>query len=120
MIKQIFCSDGNLDISVSPAPYISASTDAGAIRWNPNIQGLEVYSGYSWVPISDQTVSVGLNSDSKAALDWAKKKMNHEKETNLLASMNRSVQDALAQLTKAQEQLDIIVALVKNGSKENV
>lgn len=115
MIKQVFCSDGNLDIAVTPVPYINADAGAGAIRWNPNIQGLEVYSGYSWVPISEQTVAVGLNPEAKAALDWAKKKMNHEKDIDLLASMNGSVRDALAQVTKAQEQLDIIVALVKNG-----
>lgn len=120
MIKNIFSCDGHLQITISPQPHITPGSDSGAIRWNSNSQGLEVYNGYSWVNISEQTVAVSLDSEIKSAVSWVKKKMHQETEANILAANNSSVRDALAQLTKAQEQLDIIVALVKNGNKEYV
>jgi hypothetical protein len=57
--------------------------------------------------------------EAHRAIDWVTKKMQQEQEVVALAEKNESVKDALAQLAKAQEQLDIIVALVRDYGKQN-
>lgn len=85
---------------------------AGSVRFNPITQNIEINDGHNWIQY-ESPVSVDLSSTAHAALDWANKKMQQEAEYATLASQHSSVQDALDNVVKAQERLDIIIALTK-------
>ena len=85
---------------------------AGSVRFNPTTQNIEINDGYTWIQYQFP-VSIDLSTSAHNAIDWANQKMLREQEYAILASQCSSVQDALANLVKAQERLDIIVALTK-------
>jgi hypothetical protein len=58
-----------------------------------------------------------MTHDANQAIDWAIQKMNLEKEARQLAETNDSVKSALDNLNNAQEQLDIILTLIKNDDE---
>jgi hypothetical protein len=78
--KYIAVSGGNPSI-----PYISGGQlSAGQMRYNPNMQGIEVYDGSIWHMMSNNYASVDLTSDATAILDWAKRKMLEEQRIDEL------------------------------------
>jgi hypothetical protein len=112
MIKNIQSTSNHLAINTNPASYVSANPNSGALRFNTITQTLEVFDGYNWISFSSYT-TIDLTVTAQSAIDWAIKKMTREQEYAILASQYSSVQDALDNLVKAQERLDIIVALTK-------
>lgn len=98
-------------------PYV-ASTDGCMVRYNGYTSKLEAYnnSHNRWSDITP-TIQFELSYDIKTILSWANDKMIKEQEYQKLATQYTSVKDALDNLTKAQERLDIISALVKTESK---
>jgi hypothetical protein len=99
--------------SASP-PYISPGTSgAGMVRWNSNMNCLEVNDGNSWKTIDMGYATVGLNPEAEMLLDWAKVKMQEEQEMKRLAENHPAVKIALENLNKAQEQLKATVILSK-------
>ena len=90
-------------------PYISpGSQGAGMVRWNTNMNQLEVNDGVSWREITEQFTSVGLTPEAESLLDWARQKRAEEQEIKALAATHPAVKAALAAVEKAQEQLQII------------
>jgi hypothetical protein len=82
MIKTI--SSGSQHITVSGGypgtpPISPGSMSAGMLRYNPNLQQVEVYDGISWYGINSN-VTVDLGMTSKEAIEWAHKKMQEEKQ----------------------------------------
>jgi hypothetical protein len=62
-------------------PYISpGSVGAGMIRWNPNMNVMEVNDGNMWKPFNTDYTTVGLTPHAESILDWAQKKMNEERD----------------------------------------
>jgi hypothetical protein len=80
MIKSI---NGGRYITVSGAtytdPYISpGSVGAGMIRWNPNMNCMEVNDGSMWKQFSTSFPTVSLTPEAESILDWAKQKQAEE------------------------------------------
>jgi hypothetical protein len=80
MIKTL--SSGSQHIAViggNPgAPPISpGAVGAGMVRYNPNMQQMEVYDGISWFGINSH-VTIDLGMTSKQAIEWANQKMREE------------------------------------------
>ena len=62
-------------------PYISPGTaGAGHVRWNPNMNEMEVNDGISWRSLGANDTSISLTNDAQDALSWALKKMQEERE----------------------------------------
>jgi hypothetical protein len=97
------------------SPYIS---NCVALRYNSSLQRLEGNTGHSWEDLT-ANIDIKLSNDVKSVMDWAKDKMNKEQQYKILATEYTSVKDALDNLTKAQERLDIVSALVKNGENND-
>jgi len=74
---------------------------------------LEVFDGNVWLQIAAPQADIALNDHTMATLDWAKKKMDNEKRMLELAQTHPGVADAVAELTHAQQQVDIMVALTE-------
>jgi hypothetical protein len=90
-------------------PYISpGSHGAGMVRWNSNMNHLEVNDGISWKEITGNFASVGLSPEAESLLDWASQKRAEELEIKSLAATHPAVKAALEAVEKAQEQLQII------------
>jgi hypothetical protein len=112
MIRNIIPGHG-IKITGSDAgtPWIDMSRpSAGLIRFN---KGFEVYNGSDWVRIEGAHPTVELDLSAQAAIRWANEKMSEEKRLKELAKTNPTLQDALAALQRAEEQVKIVAALVQ-------
>lgn len=115
MIKSI---NGGRYITVtggmSSDPYISpGSVGAGMLRWNPNMNCMEVNDGNTWKAITYSYPSIDLNSEAIELLDYVKAERAKEKEMYALASTNEAVRIALEQLEQAKTRLELTSILAK-------
>lgn len=92
--------------------YISPGSQAGQVRYNTNMNVMEVFNGTAWQDIAGQA-DIDLSYDAKLVLEWGKKKMARELEMEALAKEHPTVAAALDALRKAEEQLDIVAILCK-------
>jgi hypothetical protein len=116
MIKGINSSSRYITVSGgSPSnTYISpVSVGAGMIRWNPNMNCMEVNDGNMWKTLDMSYASVELTSDAESLLEWARKKRDKETTLYALAEKNSAVKIALDNLEQAQQQLEITAHLAR-------
>ncbi len=93
-------------VTPTSLPYISpGAVGSGMVRYNSNIQQLEVNDGAVWLQLG-QTSSIGLTQEAEQALQWAQQQLKREQELDALAKQHPGVKDL-------QEKLEIMVALVK-------
>jgi hypothetical protein len=95
--------------------YINNSNymGVGQIQYNTSNQRLELYNGTSWQPLNLGQYYVGLNPDAEQILDWAREKMQEEKEARRMSEQYPAVADALGAVREAEEQLKTVVALCR-------
>lgn len=60
-----------------------------------------------------ESASIGLSNEGEAIMSWARNKMMEEQRIQELARTNPTVADAADAVMTAQEQLRMVVALVK-------
>lgn len=84
----------------------------GSVRYNGSSQNLEVYDGNSWMIMSASYPTVELSPHVQAVLAWAQTKMAEESRLKELAAKHPTVADALGALKQAEEQVQIVAALV--------
>ena len=99
--------------------YINSSSgymNVGDVRYNVQMQRLEVYDGQMWLEINTGHASVGLTPDAERALDWANRKIAEEAELDRLAASNATVAD----LIKQKKELDDKIKMVQILTKEEV
>jgi len=95
-------------------PYISpGSQSAGILRYNSSSKNIEVYDGISWLTLSTGTTQIGLDIPTQEAVQWVRRRMEQEKRLEELAKKHPAVADAVVAVALAQEQLDIVTALVQ-------
>jgi hypothetical protein len=85
----------------------------GQIQYNTSNQRLELYNGTSWQPLNLGQYYVGLNPDAEQILDWAREKMQEEKEARRMSEQYPAVADALGAVRESEQQLKTIVALCR-------
>jgi hypothetical protein len=111
MIKGINSSGRNLVVSGgSPSStYISpGAAGAGMIRWNPNMNCMEVNDGNTWKMIEMSYATVELTPEVESLLDWARNKRREEQELEALAKDHPAIKLAMDTVARAQEQLKLI------------
>ncbi len=116
MIKDI---SGNNFIQVSGSsgftPYVNMSNpSAGMMRYNGNVQQMEVYDGSSWLSFTSDHAYVGLDQSASAAITWALNKMAEEAELQRLAHDHPAVRAAYEVFKRAGEQLKTTIILSKD------
>ena len=98
-------------------PYIPpGGQSAGMMRYNTNMNVVEVYDGQVWKEVSSYA-SVGLTVEAEALLDWARKKRDEEMQIEDLAKEHPTINIALDNLKKAKIQLDTTIILSKEHDK---
>lgn len=117
MIKSITPSGRYITVSGSNAnTYVNGYSGAqgvGNMRFNTSTQNMEVFDGNSWITLSMDYTSVGLNHEAESLLDWARKKRDEELAWQSLANDCEAVRIALTNLEKAKQQLDITAKLAR-------
>jgi hypothetical protein len=116
MIKGINSSSRYISVTGgSPSnPYISpGSAGAGMVRWNPNMNQLEVNDGNSWIAISMNYATVELTPDTESLLEWARQKREQDEK---IASMC----EKYPALQKAKDNYDLILNLIKDENENKV
>jgi len=95
-------------------PYIPpGSQSAGMVRYNTNMNIMEVYDGQYWKEISNNYASVSLTGEAELLLDWVRKKRDEEIQFETLAKEHPAINIALDNLKKAKIQLDATIILSK-------
>ena len=120
MIKNITPGSGitinNNHSSTWPSFYNSVQSTGnslvGQLRYNGGNQNLEVYDGNSWLMMNSAYPTIELAPHVQAVVAWTQTKMAEEARIAKLAAKHPSVADALEALKKAEEQVQIITALV--------
>lgn len=100
--------------------YINTSSgymNVGDVRYNTNMQRLEVYDGNMWIELGTSHASIGLTPDAEIALDWAIKKKNEELALEQKAKDNPAIADLLKQRNSIDEQIKMIEILTKEEIK---
>ena len=91
-------------------PYVDMSRhSAGMVRYNGS--NFEVYNGSDWAQFSSSIPQIELDGVTLEAVRWVCRKMEQEKRLSELAKTHPAVADAMAAVSHAQEQLDIVTAL---------
>jgi hypothetical protein len=93
----------------------SGYMNVGDVRFNTNMQMLEVYDGNRWVELNTSHASVGLTPDAEIALDWATKKRNEELALEQKAKDNPAIADLLKQRNTIDEKIKVIEILTKDN-----
>lgn len=114
MIKSIAGGQGIVVSGGSTgSPYIDMNRhSAGMVRYNGS--NMEVYDGGSWLTISSSYPMIELSHDVHELLQWAKRKRDEEFRLKDIVDKNSAVKEAYDNLTKSQEQLEVLLALVKD------
>ena len=96
----------------SSDPYISpGAMGAGMVRYNSNMNCMEVNDGNSWRQLGMNYANLELNVEAQSILDWAKNKMAEEKKLDELC-------EKYPGLRKARDNYEVFLKLVQ--SEESV
>ena len=99
-------------IAKGGAPYPTGNhVGDGDVRFKEH--GLEICSSGQWQKWYGDTGSISLTSEGESIMLWAQAKMIEEHRIRDLAKTNPTIADAAEALKKAEEQLRMVVALVK-------
>ena len=89
------------------------NTLVGQVRYNGSAQCMAVYDGMTWIGMSSAYPTIELSPHVQAAIDWVRIKMAEESRLKELAEKHPAVADALEALKRAEEQVQIVAALVQ-------
>jgi hypothetical protein len=121
MLKTVSGAGRYVMVSGGPAhTYINSSSgymNVGDVRFNTNMQRLEVYDGQMWLEINAGHASVGLTPDAEMALDWATKKRNEELALEHLAKSNPTIADLVKQKKELDDKIKMVQILMKEEPK---
>lgn len=91
----------------------SGNTLIGQVRYNGSSQNFEVYDGASWLIMSSAYPTIDLAPHVQAVVSWAQTKIAEESRLRELAAKHPTVADALEAVKRAEEQVQIVAALVQ-------
>lgn len=98
--------------------YINTSSgymNVGDVRYDTQMQRLEVYDGQMWREINSSHASVGLTPEAEMALDWAINKKREDAMLEEKARTNPAIADLLEQRKTIDEKIKVIEILTKDN-----
>ena len=115
MLKGLNSSGRYLTVTGGTAsnPYISpGSVGAGMMRYNPNMNCIEVNDGNMWKQLDMSYATVELNPDAEALLEWARLERTKQRILAERIEQNPALKKAYAAVVRAQENFDILDKIV--------
>ena len=119
MIRHIMSNTYHLHVNRSGTggPYISpGASGAGQVRFNPNMNRLEVNDGSVWLELMTQDFTLTISDQATKAIDWATRKMSEENEREQRARNNPALLKALEAIKRAEDNFELIDQLVGQSS----
>ncbi len=96
-------------------PYIPQNSNnpiQGMIRVNG--QDIQVFDGSSWMTLSQSWPTIELNGETQSILQWAREQKIKQAEREARIKNNPALQKAFENIKRAEENFDLIDALVKD------
>ena len=98
----------------APAPSFSpGAQSAGMLRYNTNMQCMEVYDGQGWQSIYTAHPTVELAPASREALEWAMRKQQEERKL-------KDLMDRHPGLKELHDKLEMMKILCTEEDEKNV
>lgn len=96
-------------------PYVNQNNTnpmQGMLRiWGNDMQ---VFDGNSWMTLSSSYATVELNGEAQSLLQWAREQKAKQSEREERIKKNPALQKAFENIKRAEENFDLIDALVKD------
>ena len=100
-------------------PYISpGAVGAGMLRWNPNMNSMEINDGNNWRQLDMNYSNIGLTSEAESLLDWAKEQRIRQQQYEVMAKDHPAIKNALDVFKRAEQQLDLVYKLSKEHEND--
>lgn len=123
MIKGINTSGRYITVQggTTSNPYISpGAAGAGMVRYNPNMNQLEVNDGNSWQTLSTTYATIELSPDAESLLDWARKERDRQRAREYAVKNNPALKKAYEAIRRAEENFDLLEAIAKEHDNDEV
>jgi hypothetical protein len=102
-------------------PYISpGSQGAGMLRWNSNMNCMEVNDGAVWKQITMSNPTVELAPTTLSAVKWAEDQMIKERTRQERIQNNPALQKAYEAVQRAEANYDILDKIIGEGERGQV
>jgi len=106
----VVVSGGNTSV-----PYVNQNNTnpmQGMLRiWGSDMQ---VFDGNNWMTMSTSYATVDLNGEAQSLLQWAREQKTKQADREARIKNNPALQKAFENIKRAEENFDLIDALVKD------
>lgn len=124
MIKDVMSSGRYVQVSSGgSSTYVNnygGQQGVGNMRYNTSTQNMEVYDGNNWMQLNMGIASIGLTAEAESLLDWARKEREKQMLREARIRSNPALQKAYENIKRAQENFDLLEALIKDDIDNQV
>jgi hypothetical protein len=123
MIKSINSSGRYLTVSGgSPSStYISpGAVGSGMMRYNGNMNCIEVNDGNSWIQLQSNYATIELTPDGESLLEWARKERDKQWARDERIRKNPALKKAYEAIQRAEANFDILDKIVGEAEYDEV
>ena len=120
MLKGINTSGRYLTVSggIPSNPYISpGAAGAGMMRYNPNMNCIEVNDGSIWKQLESSYASVELTPETESLLEWARLERTKQRVMEDRIKKHPALQKAYEAIQRAEDNFDILDKII--GDENN-
>lgn len=97
----------------SSDPYISpGSAGAGMMRWNPNMNCMEVNDGSMWKQLGMSYATVALDPEAESILNWARQERDRQRLREKRIQENPALKKAYEAIQRAEANYDILDKII--------
>ena len=98
----------------APTPTFSpGAQSAGMVRYNTNMQCMEVYDGQGWQAIYTAHPTIEMTSQAREAVEWAMRKQEEEYKLQALIKKHPGLQEL-------NDKLEMMKILCQEEEQKNV
>lgn len=121
MIKGINGSGRYVKVTggTSTDPYISpGSAGAGMVRWNSNMNTMEVNDGNSWKNFNMNYATIELTPEAESLLEWARAERDKQSSRERAVRNNPALQKAYEAIKRAEDNFDLLETIAKEHDND--
>jgi len=97
----------------STDPYITpGSVGAGMIRYNSNMNCMEVNDGNMWKQLGMSYATITLDAEAESILNWAKQERDKQRLREKRIQENPALRKAYEAILRAEENYDMLDRIV--------
>jgi hypothetical protein len=102
----------------SSDPYISpGSAGAGMMRWNPNMNCIEVNDGSMWKQLGVSYATVTLDVEAESILNWAKQERDRQRLREKRIQESPALKKAYEAIQRAEANFDILDKIIGENTE---